>query len=245
MASPRTSGVLPRLAARGPLAAVTAAAVGLLACFLLDRPVYEILHEHWNYRTRPAPPLLVLPTRLLRGIETWGENYYLAAIAFVIWTLDRGRRSRALALVLAAVLTAGIVEAGKRVFSRERPQASDGRGAFLGPAHFFSGGDLQSFPSGHAASAGSLSGSLAAFYPPLRPVAAALAVGCGASRVWKERHFLSDALAGGILGFWIGASLCRWRWFASIAARFDARDSSRRVAASLNPVCLPKRASVV
>jgi membrane-associated phospholipid phosphatase len=195
----------------------------LAGCFLVDEPVYQWVHHHWNYYTRPVPDLLKLPTRLMRSMEDWGENVYIVCVLYAMWVFDRKRRSRVLMLIASALLVTLAVEGVKRVTSRERPEFNGGRTTFHGWVHWGSGGDYESFPSGHSASAASYSGSLSAFYPPLRPVAVALAVGCGGNRIWKERHFLSDCWAGGSLGFGVAFALARWsvtrRWMERVDRR--------------------------
>lgn len=197
--------------------------LGLL--FLIDGPVYEFIHAHYNVYTRPVPAHLKVMTRVLRSMEDWGENVYIACVLFAMWRLDKQRRSRVPCLILAAILVSIPVEVVKRVTGRERPEVSKGETVWHGPARWREGGDVQSFPSGHTASAASFSGSLAAFYPPLRPVCIALAVGCAGNRIWKERHFLSDCWAGGVFGFWFAATLPRRRGMRPLLRWFDDRFS--------------------
>lgn len=200
--------------------------VGVAAIlFLIDGPVYHFVHENYNIYTRPVPTALKIPTRVLRSMEDWGENVYILAVAFAMWRLDRRRRSRVLCLALAAVMAAVCVEGAKRLTGRERPEVSKGAMVFHGPSKWNEGGDYQSFPSGHTASAAAYSGTLAAFYPPLRPVVVVLAVGCGANRIWKERHFLSDCWVGGVFGFWLAFTLPRRRWVQPLLHWFDERFS--------------------
>lgn len=196
------------------------AALGV-AFFWLDQPVFQFVHDNFNYYTRPVPTGMKLPTRILRSMEDWGESVFIVAICVAMWRMDRHHRSRILCLVMAALLSAAGVEAAKRVTGRERPEVSTGATVFHGPSRWSEGGDYQSFPSGHTASGASYSGSLAAFYPPLRPVVAVLALGCGANRIWKERHFLSDCWLGGCFGFWLAFTLSRRRWMQPILAGFD------------------------
>ena len=63
---------------------------------------------------------------------------------------------------------------------------------------------------------------------PLHLLAALLAaVGVGASRMHEERHYLSDCLAGGLLGWWIGAFFARnlWlkQWWDALGVRLAPR----------------------
>lgn len=207
-----------------------------------DEPIYRVLHEHYNYHTRPVPDQLKLATRILRSMENWGENVFIVAIGIAIWQLDCQRRSRILCLVLASVLVTLVVEGVKRVTGRERPEVCAGKLRVHGPAAWNKGGDFQSFPSGHTASAAAYSGSLAAFYPPLRPVFVALAVGCAGNRIWKERHFASDCWVGGVLGFWLAFTLPRRRRVQPLLNWFDRCFSVPPAPVAETPRALPAAA---
>lgn len=197
-------------------------AVLLVGCFWADEAVFRFVHSNWNYYTRPIPDHLKLATRMMRSMEDWGENIFISCVLFAMWQLDTKRRSRVVLLIAAALLSTIPVEGIKRIVGRERPDLSQGITHFRGPGFGSQGGDFQSFPSGHTAAGASFSGSLSTFYPALKPVAVGLAVGCGASRIWKERHFLSDCFAGGVLGFAFAFYLPRFRVVCSWANRFDA-----------------------
>jgi undecaprenyl-diphosphatase len=80
------------------------------------------------------------------------------------------------------------------------------------------GKQTPSFPSGHAARGAALAGVLAhvatreALLPPIAalPLAAAVAGAGGGSRVWVERHWISDAVGGWALGGAVAALCARW-----------------------------------
>ena len=197
----------------------------LAFCFAIDEKAFAFVHTHWNYNTHPIPDYLKLPTRIMRSMEDWGENVYIFCVLYAMWQFDRHRRSRIVLLIASAILVTLPVEGIKRIAGRERPELNGGQSVFHGPAKFDGGGDFQSFPSGHAASSASYSGSLAAFYPPMKPVVIALAVGCAGNRIWKERHFFSDCWAGGAMGFWLAYTLPRRRWVRRFCDQFDRRFS--------------------
>lgn len=207
--------------------AFTACLAVLIGLFCVDQAAYQFVHDNYNIYTRPVPSSLKIPTRVLRSMEDWGENVYILAVAFAMWRLDSRRRSRVLCLALGALLVAVGIEGVKRVTGRERPEVSKGATVFHGPTKWDEGGDFQSFPSGHTGSAAAYSGAIAAFYPPLRPVAVALAVGCGANRIWKERHFLSDCWFAGVFGFWFAFTLPNRRWMQPLLRWFDDHFSEK------------------
>lgn len=60
-----------------------------------------------------------------------------------------------------------------------------------------------SFPSTHAAIAFALSGIIAKAHPHLKYYFFGFAVLVGLSRIYLERHFLSDVIAGAIIGYFI------------------------------------------
>lgn len=193
----------------------------LIVCFSwADGAVYQYLHANFNENTRPVPDLLKLPHRILRSLEDWGENVFIVFVLFAMWRLDPQRRGRVVCLIAGALLTSAVVEVVKRSTGRIRPDASHGATVFVGLSRSAdSSGDAQSFPSGHTASAGSFGGALSAFYPPLKPAMILLTCGTGASRIWKERHFLSDCLVGGLLGWIVASSVAKsrrlqplWNW---------------------------------
>lgn len=78
------------------------------------------------------------------------------------------------------------------------------------------GHNLQSFPSGHAATAAGLAVALAFLYPRARWLFAAFAVLASLQRVEAQSHFVSDVVAGAALGCLLGAlcelpgPLARW-----------------------------------
>ena len=239
--------------------AITTTIVGtaLIACFVwADAALYHYLHANFNENMRPVPDLLKLPHRLLRSLEDWGENVFIVAVLFAMWRLDVQRRGRVVCLIVGAMLTSLAVEGMKRSTGRIRPEKSQGVTVFEGLSRSTDKlGDAHSFPSGHTASAGAYSGAIAAFYPPLRPAMIVLTCGTGASRIWKERHFLSDCLVGGLLGWCIASSLARsprwrmlWKWCdvkLAPAAADQKFERSARVSDALRPRAIQRRRSKV
>ncbi len=118
-----------------------------------------------------------------------------------------------------AMLQSGMVVAFlKGMFGRQRPSWADGVDHWSGPAGFFkrfeSGqmGRYDSFPSGHAITAFSLATVLAMQYREsvwVPIVAYSVATGVGLSRVTLNKHWLSDILVSGVLGYVIGRLVVR------------------------------------
>jgi Capsule assembly protein Wzi/PAP2 superfamily len=93
----------------------------------------------------------------------------------------------------------------KVVAGRDRPFTANGRG------NFFDGGS--SFPSQHAAVSWAIASVIAHEYPgPLTKfLSYGLAGGVSAARVEAHQHFLSDAVIGSALGWYLGRQVYRAR----------------------------------
>lgn len=97
--------------------------------------------------------------------------------------------------LLDSLIVAGVL---KEAVRRNRPDDND-------PAEFFDGGT--SFPSGHAMQVWSIASLVAHEYhhKPIVAVAAySLASIVSASRIAAQKHFASDVVAGGAMGWFIG-----------------------------------------
>ena len=92
----------------------------------------------------------------------------------------------------------------KRRFHRRRPCDYARHPCFdVQPLTFFKE-DCFSFPSGHTLNAFAVGSVIALSFPLLGPAVLAVAASVAASRVVLGLHFLSDVLAGAVLGLGIG-----------------------------------------
>jgi hypothetical protein len=109
-----------------------------------------------------------------------------------------GKRSL---FVFAAVSLSGIVtDAVKPLLGRARPVELLRSGAHgFHPFSFHTG--LYSMPSGHATTAFALAFALTTLYPRRRTVWLTLASLLAVSRVMINAHFVSDIVAGGVIGY--------------------------------------------
>jgi len=167
-----------------------AAAIGGAAVF--DRAASSYADEH-----RSEPSL-----KVLRQVGST-LPYVGLGVAGAMWLAPDGPRDRSVAeaSIEAGVTAVALAEVSKQVVDRSRP--SDGRGA----ADF--GHDRRSassFPSVHTALAWAVVTPLAQRYdaPWLYGVAALT----NAARVTERKHWLSDTVAGSVLGYVVGD------WFA-------------------------------
>lgn len=151
---------------------------------------------------------------ILRALRCWGEGPTLVILALGIASVDRKRWRYPLGALLAALITAGAVDGAKSTVGRLRPSEANPSG----PTFQTGGGRNSSFPSGHTSSAFAFARFLALAYPRTLPVALLAATGTALSRMVDQRHYLSDCVVGGMLG-WIIASLLwylpwkRWGFF--------------------------------
>lgn len=156
--------------------------------------------------------------RLMRKVNHWrapkwlrlwmlaatrgGDGWLWCAMAVAVALLGGERRMPALAASFSAA-GAGIAifMKLKRVIGRKRPCAIEPHcwAELLPPDQF-------SFPSGHTITAFAVAASLSAFYPELRSGLYFCAGSIAASRIMLGMHFLSDVIAGGILGVLLGFS---------------------------------------
>jgi membrane-associated phospholipid phosphatase len=121
----------------------------------------------------------------------------------------------------------------KGLFGRQRPEAADGVDHWSGPVGFFKRYEkgnaalYDSFPSGHAIAAFSLASVLAMQYRDtvwVPILSYTVATGVGLSRVTLSKHWLSDVLVGGALGYVVGRLVVRnhrQRYHVAPAAGLD------------------------
>ena len=210
----------PRGASVGLWGSRVAFGVALVAIsFALDPWAWWVLrngtgYDHWAEMRE-----------LLAAAKFLGSGLGTALIAAAIGSLDAWRR--ALVLVMAVLAAAGAAGVLKVATGRERPSRLDQppgqerRWSFHGPAQGLTHSPYQSFPSGHTAGAFASATALSALYPPVRPVFWSVAVACGVNRVVKHQHFLSDVVAGAVVGhlvaWWIVTRPRVRRWIRPAA----------------------------
>jgi undecaprenyl-diphosphatase len=160
--------------------------------------------------------------RLMRRLNQWqaphwirkwmvvasrgGDGWLWSAIGAILLLFGGSHRFDALGAGLVSVgagqLTFFIL---KRVIGRERPCASEPHcwSILLPPDRF-------SFPSGHAITAFAIALSLGLYYPTMLVGLVFCAFSVAASRVILGLHYLSDVLAGILIGTLIGAAAFEW-----------------------------------
>jgi undecaprenyl-diphosphatase len=142
---------------------------------------------------RPFRVLMIAATRLGDGWLWWGLSVALL--------LFGGEHRFAAISAGAAAAGAGIILfcALKHASRRKRPfEILPHCWASIPPP------DRYSFPSGHTITAFAVAVAIGPFYHPLRLVLLAAAVLIATSRIILGMHFLSDVLAGSIIGITLG-----------------------------------------
>lgn len=139
-------------------------------------------------------PLRNLAAVLAHSGDSW---FWLAGLALLWWLGTDYWKARAIVMVLAILLTALVVFIVKFSVRRKRPEGEWGK--------FYRRTDPHSFPSGHAVRAVMLAVVALGLGPLwLGLVLLIWAPFVGLARVAMGVHYLSDVLAGMLLGLVIG-----------------------------------------
>lgn len=144
-----------------------------------------------------------------RAVSEGGTALATGGIAVTFYAVGRAtgnKKARETGLLSAQALinTAIVTRVIKKAMSRNRPDDGDGRGRFFR--------DNDSFPSGHASAIWSVATVIAYEYqnkPFVKYGAFAAAAAVSLSRYSGRKHFLSDILVGGAIGFYIGRYVYR------------------------------------
>ncbi len=205
------------------LTAGTCAAAVVATGLLLDYPVDKYVVNHPNGSldrfAKNVQELGGTPSILIAG------GTYLAGIAFK----DPEVRATGIdAMATMGIAQLLIVLPLKVAMGRSRPEENQGTHDF----HPFQGG--QSFPSGHTTQAFALASVISehADRPWVSVVSYGLASCVGLARVEQRKHFMSDVVAGGLIGTFIGKSVVSYNQ----SQRADARS---KVTMSFAPMLQP------
>jgi len=129
----------------------------------------------------------------------------LVPVSALLAEMSGGPEAHGLALRAAdAALSATFAAEVLKFVTREPrpPRATNG-------VFSVKGGGVDSFPSGHTATAFAYARVLADQYPHQKDLWYGLAAGVGWSRMGVRAHFVQDVVAGAALGYWIGGASLR------------------------------------
>ena len=155
--------------------------------------------------------------RVLTWSEVFGHGLGVAIIAATILVLDPSRRRQIPRILASAYLAGLLANAAKLVVARMRPRCFSFHGGvadtFVGwlPLIFGTGVDvpygssIQSFPSGHVATAVGFAVALSRVYPRGRWLFSFLALFAALQRIDVGAHYVSDTVAAAAIGFLAGA----------------------------------------
>lgn len=188
---------------------IAAVAAILVSWGWLDRPIALWVHAH-QFLDRSGGvlnPLSQIPDPLIPA----------GAVLFValgIWALSGQAvgRIHAVAVVCCFSVVVGetIKNGLKWLFGRPWPESWHGNPSFIRDYdyafHWFHGGrGYEAFPSGHMAAAAAVLSVLWIVYPRWRPAYAVAGCLVAAALIMSNFHFLSDVIAGALLGASIGS----------------------------------------
>jgi len=156
--------------------------------------------------------------RLMRRVNHWsapkwirlwmicatrgGDGWIWYAMALTVWLFGGEQGPRAVAAsTLPVGVGIGVFIALKRITGRRRPCQFDQHcwSNLLPPDQF-------SFPSGHTITAFAVAVPLGLFYPGMEVGLGFIALSIASSRILLGMHFLSDVVAGALIGSALGYS---------------------------------------
>lgn len=156
-----------------------------------------------------------LAEQLWDGVAYLGDGWVVVPGCLVLAGFGYWRRREHVQEVamrcLGAYAIAGIAAQGfKHVLGRPRPRLIDDSSQW-GPS--FVGG-FDAFPSGHTTCAFALAAVLSHYYPRWRIVFFVLACLVAAARVVRGSHWITDVVAGALLGIFLGVWMAtvQWKW---------------------------------
>jgi hypothetical protein len=163
----------------------------------------------FDSRVSAALPNSTTQLNIGKAVSQAGTFYALGGLSasfLLAGKFSGSTRARETGLLTAEALinSQAVVQVMKFAAGRERPDYGAGKG------NFFSGQD--SFPSGHAAGTWAAAAVISREYYDnklIRYGIYALPIAVSAARVGAQRHFVSDVIAGGLIGNLIGSFVYR------------------------------------
>lgn len=218
-----------RASRRWPLisAGVAVGVALLLGMLVVVRETPLGLDQEWmDELLEERGPWWDVPALLMDWIGGHIVGIVVVPVAIVVWLLLLRRPWAAGYSVVAAAVSAGVVQALKAIVDRARPE------------YMLVTSDEGSFPSGHVANAATVAVSLGLVFGLGRDgrrwvwlVGAAYVVAMALSRTYLGVHWLTDTIGGALVGAGIAVAL-----WAPIAARLAGEPRSRRAASEEHPL---------
>jgi hypothetical protein len=163
-----------------------------------DQPVRDFFQSHQN-KTESY-----ISTNILEGFGAEHSFLLMSGIfAYGMLTKDKKHISTALLALESFALASLVTRIPKTLVGRDRPNNANGDGSlgFNGPLHG------TSFPSGHTTASFAVASVIATQFRESKwiPVAAYSVAGlAGLSRIYDNKHWLTDVVAGATIGTLVG-----------------------------------------
>lgn len=186
--------------------------LGVLMGWAVLVPVDSLDHVVQRAVQSARRPGLERPVRMVNSL---GERFVVVSALLGIAVLDPVAGPATVRSVLIALIpTNAIVEAGKLAINRTRPDGDHKRAN-------------SSFPSSHAANAFAVAWVLSRRWRRALPMFLLLAAGVAVARMYLNRHFMTDVVVGGAIGWGCAHVAMAWQekretW--TKAARAAAKD---------------------
>ena len=176
-----------------PIVPIIIATTGVGLSLVLDKPVFQLAHHNQTPFSRNVTKV----TDML-GEKTYLVPALLTTFGGSLVIKNTKLRNTSWNAIKAVMLTSLSVEGLKTGIGRARPFMNEGNLSF----HSFNGNDVyKSMPSGHSSFAFALLTPFAETYSRwIYVIPASVAMG----RVWQQKHWLSDVVVGGGIGWLSG-----------------------------------------
>ena len=183
--------------------------------FLFDRGIRSYVEKHQNTTAHNTADFL----------NSFGKGYYLFPAATLLgiagYYAEDDKLLNASVASVESGITAGLLSVGLKVTAgRERPYATGNPFVF----HPFSlwSDEYHSFPSGDVTLAWSMVTPYAVYYK--EPLLYLLPLGVNFARVYKDKHWLSDTVAGSGIGFAVGYLISESHILKNVTFMTDGRN---------------------
>lgn len=154
----------------------------------VDRDVFQYIHEDLENEFFD----IITP-----GIQRMGEPQVILGVSLLLCAFGDDKMFETGKLAWAAFMEAGLIAYSlKRIIGRSRP---------------LNGSEEDSFPSGHTTLAFSMATVAGHEYTRLRIPLYAVAFGTAFSRIYQGRHYLSDVIAGAVIGTLVGVHVIHYK----------------------------------